>query len=93
MKEYQWLLLRLYVGTIASFTLLSHFFEIPDSVFNNKRNPLNVIFVKMGWLWTSAPVLIFMLTTSHFMKKSKIKAVGRWILATLYWIMASFQSL
>ena len=49
--RYQRSLAILYAGTVFIGTAIQELFqELPVSVFNNKRNPLNVYFVKLGWV-------------------------------------------
>lgn len=44
----------IYVTVVLVGTIVQHLVEIPPSSFSDKRNPLNTIFVKMGWVGTRA---------------------------------------
>ena len=50
LRAYQKRLVLLYWVTVAFGTLVQHTFDLPETVFSNKRNPLNMIFVKLGWV-------------------------------------------
>ena len=55
LRGYQQRLLLLYGLTVVLGTLVQTTFDLPESVFSNKRNPLNQIFVKMGWVMYTLP--------------------------------------
>ncbi|KAI9006924.1 Fat storage-inducing transmembrane protein, partial [Hyaloraphidium curvatum] len=65
------------------------------SIFSNKRNVLNTVFVKLGWAWTSTPLLFLMPllaysegTTASSSRWTRVaKAAVRWSLATVYWAL------
>ncbi|KAJ3054812.1 fat storage-inducing transmembrane protein 2 [Rhizophlyctis rosea] len=95
-SRYQRALAIVYAGTVILGTAVQELFaELPVSVFNNKRNPLNIYFVKLGWAWTALPLLILMpMAAWHasagksepIRKKAVTHAVLRFLGATLYWI-------
>jgi hypothetical protein len=65
-----------------------------DNPLTDKKNLLNRVFAKMGWAWTSGPLLLYILyTTVHLHQTSeKVKRLVangflRWTLATLYWFI------
>ncbi|PWW73430.1 hypothetical protein C7212DRAFT_366219 [Tuber magnatum] len=53
--------------------------------FSHKRNPVNVFFVKYGWLWTT---LVFLIHISR-LRSSKLKALLRYAAATAWWILVA----
>ncbi|KAI8808845.1 Fat storage-inducing transmembrane protein [Cladochytrium replicatum] len=67
-------------------------FQIPPSVFSNKRNPINVIFVKNGWAWTIIPLMTLLamnfIHSSNDAGRRRAARNGfyRIALATVYWI-------
>jgi hypothetical protein len=86
MKRHQQLLLKLYGLTIAISTIFPMIITIPESYFSNKKNILNVIFVKQGWFWTCIAILPLILLSNPSL--SKVKCFGfRMILASLYWLL------
>eukprot|EP00158_Paraphelidium_tribonemae_P001366 Partr_v1_DN24310_c0_g1_i2_m31858 putative Fat storage-inducing transmembrane protein len=57
---------------------------VPEFLFDN-GNVLNKYFVKLGWAWTSAPIVALTLMQS---RRSKISSgLMRIMLATLYWFI------
>ncbi|CAZ80899.1 unnamed protein product [Tuber melanosporum] len=54
--------------------------------FSHKRNPLNVFFVKYGWLWTT---LVFLIHTSRLRSSLRVKALLRYAFATIWWILVT----
>ncbi|XP_066186723.1 acyl-coenzyme A diphosphatase FITM2 [Sylvia atricapilla] len=44
---------------------------VPDTPLQNKRNPLNVYFVKLAWAWTLWLLLPFMALTTYELSRSK----------------------
>jgi Inositol phospholipid synthesis and fat-storage-inducing TM len=62
------------------------------SYFAQKRNVFNLYFVKIGWFWTTAALLLFLAThpsvgapLSLRPTKRRAHAAARWALATLIW--------
>ncbi|OWK52317.1 acyl-coenzyme A diphosphatase FITM2 [Lonchura striata] len=45
---------------------------VPDTPLRNKRNPLNVYFVKVAWAWTLWLLLPFITLTSYELARSKL---------------------
>ncbi|XP_030144499.4 acyl-coenzyme A diphosphatase FITM2 [Taeniopygia guttata] len=45
---------------------------VPDTPLRNKRNPLNVYFVKVAWAWTLWLLLPFITLTSYQLARSKL---------------------
>ncbi|KAI8142517.1 inositol phospholipid synthesis and fat-storage-inducing TM-domain-containing protein [Fennellomyces sp. T-0311] len=83
LKPYQSFALVLYPLTVLflSTTLAG---RIPPSYFSNSHNPLNVYFVKLGWLWTT---LAFGSLVVFQSPKRSAHALVRYIGMTLYWII------
>ncbi|KAJ1330404.1 hypothetical protein BSLG_009538 [Batrachochytrium salamandrivorans] len=91
----------LVAATVATGSLLHAFGTLAssDSVFASKTNPLNTVFAKYAWGWTSLPLLLFMIlhassslssgsTSSNTITTNAIRnAAARWIGATLYWAL------
>jgi hypothetical protein len=66
------------------------------SYFAQKRNIFNVYFVKIGWFWTTFALVIFLFThpfhgrpLSLGLTKQRLKALSRWALATLVWVLTT----
>ncbi|CUS12864.1 unnamed protein product [Tuber aestivum] len=57
-----------------------------DSHFSRKRNPFNVFFVKYGWLWTT---LVFLIHASRLRSSSKARALLRYAVATIWWVLVT----
>ncbi|TPX57003.1 hypothetical protein PhCBS80983_g04140 [Powellomyces hirtus] len=85
MKRYQKNILILYPLTVLIGSFIHTFFPPPDTVFSNKRNPLNQYFAKRGWFWTGLTLLLFLLISSPIPRR--LQAAYRWGFATLYWIV------
>ncbi|TGZ79191.1 hypothetical protein EX30DRAFT_333758 [Ascodesmis nigricans] len=81
------LLFSLYPSTLLLASIFYHLSPSDAahlSYFSGKRNILNVVFVKYGWLWTT---LVFLLHTSRLQHSSRQKACLRWFLSTLWWVL------
>ncbi|KAF3928849.1 hypothetical protein ABW20_dc0101430 [Dactylellina cionopaga] len=60
------------------------------SYFSRKSNIFNVLFVKIGWFWTTAAFLVHIFNLRHpNASQARIKAVIRWGLATFAWILVT----
>ena len=69
----------------GTFSLLSPSPAASSSYFSLKTNFFNVVFVKYGWAWTT---LAFALHLRR-VRASRSKAVIRWGLATVWWILVT----
>ncbi|XP_072270628.1 acyl-coenzyme A diphosphatase FITM2 [Pyxicephalus adspersus] len=63
-------------------SLVREFWPLPDSYFNNKKNFLNIYFVKLSWGWTLSVLLPFIGLTNYIVTRS-VPAVFRRISALL----------
>ncbi|KAG0166908.1 hypothetical protein DFQ28_006804 [Apophysomyces sp. BC1034] len=55
-----------------------------ESYFSNKRNVLNVYFVKIGWFWVTVVYLGYLLL-NHRDDRRRIQGIVRYAFVTLYW--------
>lgn len=98
MKVYQRALALLYGGTVTIGTLIQTIFPVPHTVFADKRNPLNAMFVKRGWAWAVGLLLLWIPLASssslssasraparRTLKSAVTSAYGRLLGATVYW--------
>ncbi|KAJ3290713.1 hypothetical protein HK104_006563 [Borealophlyctis nickersoniae] len=94
--SYQKKLAGFYVGTVLFGSLIQALVNLPMTVFNDKRNPLNVYFVKSGWGWTSVPLLLFAPMAAYHASLGKpsprrqsavINSLLRFTASTLYWVI------
>lgn len=46
----QRVMISLYIAIIVGGTIIQHMSDVPPSPFSDKRNPLNTVFVKLGWV-------------------------------------------
>lgn len=69
--------------------------ELAPSYFAQKRNLLNVWFVKLGWFWTTLSLALFVATHASFAAQGlstqaalqkRLRAAGRWVAATTVWV-------
>lgn len=67
----------------GAFYLLSPSPAVNSSYFSKKSNIPNILFVKFGWAWTSAVFLLHL----RRVRSSHSKALLRWGLATVWWIL------
>lgn len=54
-----------YLCTTAAASLLFDFIKVPPSYFSNKRNVVNMIFVKWGWAWTFFSLGSFIILSTY----------------------------
>ncbi|KAK4704362.1 hypothetical protein P7C70_g1841, partial [Phenoliferia sp. Uapishka_3] len=76
---------RLPASTMNASTIPS-----PLPYFSDKRNLLNVYFVKYGWAWTTGVVALYLFSTLSspsptFRQNRAIKIIRRYTIATAYW--------
>ncbi|NXN95488.1 FITM2 protein, partial [Rhinopomastus cyanomelas] len=65
-------LLPLLVGIVLLGSALKDSELVPDTPLRNKRNPLNMYFVKMAWAWTLWLLLPFITLTTYQFAKTKL---------------------
>src|SRR5579859_615104 len=77
----QLIILAVYPVTVLLGMISNH---PPDSYFAQKDNFINVVFLKMGWAWTS---IAFFLHLSRIPRK--VAPLGRYVVATIWWILVT----
>lgn len=82
-KHTEIFLLTIYPATILLGILFKLKNGAQESYFSHSSNIFNVIFVKLGWFWTS---LVFMYHISRIQHKHILKACIRWFFTTLWWV-------
>ncbi|XP_041061521.1 acyl-coenzyme A diphosphatase FITM2 [Carcharodon carcharias] len=63
-----------------------------ESYFSNRRNALNVYFVKFSWGWTLGLLLPFVFTSNYFLQKDVLFAVRRitsCVVGTAIWFLST----
>eukprot|EP00079_Xenopus_tropicalis_P030724 XP_012826930.1 PREDICTED: fat storage-inducing transmembrane protein 2 isoform X1 [Xenopus tropicalis] len=73
-------------------SLLKELSPLPDSYWNNKRNVLNVYFVKFSWGWTLWLLLPFIALTNYKLTRSTTKVLRRLsslLVSTLIWYLCT----
>ncbi|XP_062060219.1 acyl-coenzyme A diphosphatase FITM2 [Lepus europaeus] len=55
------------VASMVAGSVLKEFSPLPESYLSNKRNVLNVYFVKMAWAWTFCLLLPFIALTNYLL--------------------------
>jgi len=76
-----------------------------QNYFSHKHNVFNLLFVKVGWFWTTAAFIVHLLrirshysssssttsssNTNNTVRKLQAKAAIRWALATLFWVFVT----
>ena len=55
----------IYLCAAAAGSLLFDFIKTPASYFSNKRNAINLLFVKWGWAWTFCSLATFILISTY----------------------------
>ncbi|KAJ8139592.1 hypothetical protein OY671_007196 [Metschnikowia pulcherrima] len=81
---------------VANFIVgkLIHVFSQEEEIYNyynNKGNFFNQWFVKKGWGWTTAAILVFYVVhlqkSPHNRVKIALGAISRWAIATFWWVL------
>ena len=74
----------------------SHPSHAAPSYFAQKRNLFNLLFVKIGWFWTSLAFLAFLFSHSSVgppgapvLTPKRVRALCRWSLITAWWIVVT----
>lgn len=75
-----------YLSTVIVSLIYGATCHPPANYFSNKRNLVNVYFVKLGWLWTTI-IYLFYLVNVLSRKQSLERGVARYLLMSLYWYL------
>jgi hypothetical protein len=82
-----------YICCLTVISLLTDLFPFPRTYFSDRRNALNVYFVKWGWGWTCTVLAFFIYLTSHTYCGGDRKAINRHLsrlaVATSWWFMCT----
>ncbi|XP_069809255.1 acyl-coenzyme A diphosphatase FITM2-like [Dendropsophus ebraccatus] len=73
-------------------SLVKEQWPLPDSYFNNKKNVLNVYFVKVSWGWTFLCLLPFIALTSYVATRSLgavFRRLGALLVGTIIWFTST----
>src|SRR3954454_12094915 len=70
-------------GQLESFK--AYWSNINETYWSKKSNLFNQYFVKIGWFWTSVCFFTYVIPYAKF----SIFSFKRWVLATLYWCIAT----
>ncbi|XP_072133017.1 acyl-coenzyme A diphosphatase FITM2 [Mobula birostris] len=65
---------------------------LPESYFSNRRNALNVYFVKLSWGWTMGLLLPFIFTSNYFVQRDVLFALRRitsCAVGTVVWFLST----
>jgi hypothetical protein len=85
--------LGVYFCCLVVISLLTDYFPFPRSYFSDKRNVLNMYFVKWGWGWTCTILGVFVYLTSHTYCGGDRKAISRQMsrlaFATFWWFVCT----
>lgn len=78
------LILAIYPTTL----ILGYIFSLghPETYFSHSSNLFNKLFVKFGWFWSS---LVFAIHLVQLPDTQRVKAAGRWMMATLCWVLVT----
>ncbi|VDK84820.1 unnamed protein product, partial [Dibothriocephalus latus] len=55
----------IYMCAAAAGSLIFDFVKMPPSLFSNKRNVFNLVFVKWGWAWTFSALTLFIILSTY----------------------------
>jgi hypothetical protein len=88
LKPHQRVSLILYPATALIAFLYSILGNPPETYFSNKRNILNVYFVKIGWFWVTLVYFSYLfLVQSRKDIRQFINGACRYIFVTMYWYL------
>lgn len=88
LKLHQLIPLIFYPVTVLTAFLYSEIGNPPETYFSNKRNILNVFFVKIGWFWVTVVYFAYLyLVRSKQLQNTNafIQGMMRYALVTVYW--------
>ncbi|KAI9679738.1 MAG: hypothetical protein M1817_004752 [Caeruleum heppii] len=72
------------VTRATEYNAITQSHESPPSYFARKRNIFNVLFVKIGWFWTTLAFVVFLFPTPVLTPR-RTQGLVRYGLLTLYW--------
>uniref|UniRef100_A0A8C5WF92 Fat storage inducing transmembrane protein 2 n=1 Tax=Leptobrachium leishanense TaxID=445787 RepID=A0A8C5WF92_9ANUR len=85
-------LAALLVGIALAGSLVKDFWPLPDTYLSNKRNFLNVYFVKFSWAWTFFLLLPFIALTNYALTGSLrvvLRRLSSLLVGTLIWYLCT----
>ncbi|KAM4623174.1 acyl-coenzyme A diphosphatase FITM2 [Discoglossus pictus] len=80
------------VCIVVGGSVLKEVSPLPDSYLNNKRNFLNVYFVKFSWAWTFWLLLPFIVLTNYTLTQSKrvvLRRINTLLVGTVIWFVCT----
>jgi len=82
-----------YLLLVTSMSVLGDLARPGPSYFSDKGNLFNIYFVKLGWGWTSALVISFILISNQIENDGQFKNLGRplarYAVLTVYWYVCT----
>lgn len=86
LKPHQIFAVTFYLSTIVISLLYSLLGVAPETYFSKKRNIFNILFVKLGWFWTT---LVFFAYLYNVLgrKQPAERGVARYAAVTFYWYL------
>ncbi|XP_068120161.1 acyl-coenzyme A diphosphatase FITM2 [Hyperolius riggenbachi] len=76
------------LGIALCGSLVKEFCPLPESYFSNKRNLLNVYFVKLSWGWTLVLLLFFVGLSTYVVTRSvltTLRRISSLLVGTIIW--------
>ncbi|XP_053308870.1 acyl-coenzyme A diphosphatase FITM2 [Spea bombifrons] len=73
-------------------SLVKELWPLPDTYLNNKRNVLNVYFVKLSWGWTFCLLLPFIALTNYVLSQSVrlvLRRLSSLLVGTVVWYLCT----
>lgn len=77
------LVIAVYPLTVLLGEVLHHAMGHVDSYFSNKRNVINIVFVKQGWAWTIFVLVYFLVQHYGLTKTTVLRILG----GTAWWVV------
>ncbi|KAI9495196.1 inositol phospholipid synthesis and fat-storage-inducing TM-domain-containing protein [Zychaea mexicana] len=84
LQPHQKFAVSFYILTVFMSYLYSLLGRAPVSYFTNKRNLFNVLFVKLGWFWTTVVYMLFLYFVQS-RKQSYERGLARYVMISAYW--------
>ncbi|XP_063815622.1 acyl-coenzyme A diphosphatase FITM2 [Pseudophryne corroboree] len=75
-------------GLMVCGSIVKELWPMPDSYLSNKRNVLNVYFVKFSWGWTFCSLFLFIALTNYTLNKSistSLRRLSTLLVGTVVW--------